>query len=378
MNRQELESIINKINEGNADDILFMGGVMPVLTSIIINGNDYLCINGYYAFPIIVNKSYDTNNEIEVIDENANIIGYIYFSNDNQIIMPSNMSARRYAAYLMDVTENNFRSRVDMQLTKDYLVVDANRLSDYITYYNETSAIWGSFYQENNAAVQAAHKQQITQIIAYSNLVYPTIHHEKPVIHAIQQPFAFERFLKTYHLLELLFDWLLIEAIKNLGTDIYEAGKLIADYRKDEIDRLFYVLEEKIGKNSTDLNNLVQKINAVSLFPTQAKDIFYKYTKDNNPLKLENTFEAIINSSSKFEYQNVKKNIPQTGVQSVDNHDSFKKFLLKLSAYWIYRVRCCIAHHRLGEYLLKPQDEPFIVEFAEPLLNEILLQCFRR
>jgi hypothetical protein len=50
----------------------------------------------------------------------------------------------------------------------------------------------------------------------------------------------------------------------------------------------------------------------------------------------------------------------------------YDKLILETAAYWVFRVRCCIAHHRIGEYLLTQLDEEFVVEFAEPLLLGVL------
>lgn len=41
-----------------------------------------------------------------------------------------------------------------------------------------------------------------------------------------------------------------------------------------------------------------------------------------------------------------------------------------------YNVRCCTAHNRIGEYVISNDDEGFVVEFAEPLLREVLCQIF--
>ncbi|NES18002.1 MAG: hypothetical protein F6K41_03525 [Symploca sp. SIO3E6] len=56
--------------------------------------------------------------------------------------------------------------------------------------------------------------------------------------------------------------------------------------------------------------------------------------------------------------------------------NKYETIIIKIAAYWIYRVRSCIAHNRIGEYIMLPEDEEFIVEFAEPLLREVLYQVF--
>ena len=55
---------------------------------------------------------------------------------------------------------------------------------------------------------------------------------------------------------------------------------------------------------------------------------------------------------------------------------NYKTFILNLASYWIYRIRSSIAHSKIGEYQLSYTDEAFMIEFAEPLLQEIVIQCF--
>jgi hypothetical protein len=51
--------------------------------------------------------------------------------------------------------------------------------------------------------------------------------------------------------------------------------------------------------------------------------------------------------------------------------------LLKFTAYCIYRIRSSIAHHKIGEYLMTHQDEAFMINFAEPLIDEVISHCFK-
>ncbi|WP_217361105.1 hypothetical protein [Dolichospermum sp. UHCC 0406] len=58
------------------------------------------------------------------------------------------------------------------------------------------------------------------------------------------------------------------------------------------------------------------------------------------------------------------------------SENNYDDLVINFSAYCIYRVRCCTAHNRIGEYVMSNDDEGFVVEFAEPLLREVLCQIF--
>ncbi|MGB0930316.1 MAG: hypothetical protein ACPGVB_06050, partial [Chitinophagales bacterium] len=212
----------------------------------------------------------------------------------------------------------------------------------------------------------------IQKINAIPNLELPTTWHKQAMIRAVQQPYAFERFLKNYHLLELLFDWQLVQTIKSLGDDLQSAIKEVANYRKDDIERLKSILRLKC--NNTD--KLAKRLDSIKTFLPIAKEIFYTHGKPSNPLtKGENELQEIIDGGGFTDNENLK-NCKIS--KKVNTQELYSKFITDLSAYWIYRVRCSIAHHKIGEYLMSPSDEQFMVEFAEPLLKEVLIQCFTR
>ena len=56
----------------------------------------------------------------------------------------------------------------------------------------------------------------------------------------------------------------------------------------------------------------------------------------------------------------------------------YNNLIPKVCSYWIYRIRSSIAHNKFGEYIMDNDDEDFIVNFAEPLLKEMVLQSFKR
>ena len=331
-----------------------------------------LCLNDFIPLPIIVNNSYDKTSVIEVKDPTNEIIGYIHFSNNGAIIIAEDMSNQLFAAYLYDVNSDDFKARIDKKITKNYLVVKSDKLADYLSQYCESSGIWGGYIHEDLGIIPQPNIQTIRELYARPNLKLPTDWHKESMIRAIQQPFAFERFLKNYHLLELLFDWQTMKEIKEAYTnnDFNKAADFLRNYDKEDIKRIKYIITTRFK----DINRIVDEINKVVSFPVIAKNMFYKYGKDSNPLKDEFHFDEILTKEDLFKVSSFTINNGRAIKLTVQ--PDYKTFIINLASYWIYRIRSSIAHSKIGEYQLSYRDEAFMVEFAEPLLQEVITQCF--
>ena len=84
---------------------------------------------------------------------------------------------------------------------------------------------------------------------------------EVRMVRAVQQPFAFERFLKNYHLLELLFDWQTMKEISDFYIDnnFRKAADVLLKYKREDIDRIKYIISEAYKNKSVDI--IVEKLN---------------------------------------------------------------------------------------------------------------------
>jgi hypothetical protein len=332
--------------------------------------NGELRILDYIPFPIIVNFSYDRQLSIRVSNEQNDEIGYIHFSNNSVIIDSLNWTESLISAYLKDVDVDDFRSGTDVKLKQDYFVVRRDRLTDYLHNYEQTSGIWGGFIHKNRIT-HLPYTKIITDITALRNISLPTPWHEENVIRATQQPYAFERFLKNYHLLELLFDWQSMKDVSNHFTndDFINAGEVLRKYERDDLKRLQYIIEK-----ISDINKIEICLNNINSFQITAINIFYTYGKsDSNPLMISKE-----DFSNPDKFKNIVKagGFSEANIRKFHNISNYNTFIIKLTSYWIYRIRSSIAHSKIGEYQLSYQDEPFMVEFAEPLLNEVITQCF--
>lgn len=324
----------------------------------------FIQVDDFIPIPIILRKNIVANNPIEVKNAENQVIGYIFLSQNGRIIDLADMTEALYSAFLVDCSDSDFIIK-NYKITKDYFVLLEGFAQDYFSNYYETSGIWGGFYHLN-ATIVPAYTTATTEIKAIPNLEVITSYHQTNIIRAILQPYAFERFLKNYHLLELLFDWQVVEEIKNLSSDLYRAGDILRNYKHDEIERLKYILNQRV----TDIDAIVLKMNQIHAFLPIMNDIFYKYGKDSNPLKKHYETHNILLQEFGITKLKEKK------VHQANNDGDYKKFIISLVSYWIYRIRSSIAHSRIGEYFLT--DEAFIVEFAEPLLQEVIIQCFAK
>ena len=339
---------------------------------IIFHGT--LTVNGLAAIRIEnISNEYERNTDLPLYNIAGIEIGYLYFLKGRYIDNLNELSESQFVAYLCDIESANvLLSGESIKVTNDYCVIYKQYLEEYLTHYASSAPLWGKFNHIYEAIDLTISSKIITTglLAASCNRFNESVLFEAS-IRGIKQSFAFERFLKYYHLLELNFDFDVVEKLKTLdiSTEARNIGSLLEQYKKSDIDRLYYMYEEYC----TDCVAIVEKINNISSFLPVAKELFYDFSKDTNPLKDHQTFVNIANSIGGFTFDNCKR----FKVQQTTNNDTYNKFIGRLSMYWVYRIRNSIAHNKIGEYLMLHKDEKFIVDFAEPLLLAVLMQVFK-
>jgi hypothetical protein len=329
----------------------------------------YLVINGYVAFAIsVISKSFNRSGIISLFHESIQI-GDLIFARGDEPTPFNMMNDLEFISFLTYGELLDYQSFNEYKFEKDYVLVKADFFFDYITHYKDTSTIWGGFVHENiTAPPPARYKKTITSINLGYKLNTLDIYSYESSVRALEQPYAFERFLKLYHLLELQFDYFIIKKIQDfeIPRDSNLIGKTLNDYSRKELDRLTDIITHYI----TDIDAIENQLSKAIPFKIIAEEIFVKFGNSGHPLtdilKFNNVFSAGIIS------------LPILERCKAATANNYSDFICKLSAYWIYRVRCSIAHNKIGEYLLSWRDENFIVEFAEPLLKEVLVQCFKK
>lgn len=324
-----------------------------------------IVINNIIAFKINTSQSFNRSVDIDVCLPTGDIIGKIKFLKGKNVSDIFSLPDEEYISFL---NEYNKSSIVDatFKFENDFLLISEVHLGNYLIKYKKSSPIWGSFFHiEDHPLIEFNNKVHVSSIEIINDIEINNPIYFENLFLSINEPNPLNRFLKLYHLLELQFDLhtaLIIRDFLAQGNKEKEISSKLRDYTKDEDGRLESLIKERCN----DLPRLVKLINQVSDFHSEAITIFYEYGKASNPLKKAD-FNTLISSTEKF---------ARAPVEALGY--SFASLIPKLSSYWIYRIRCCVAHNRFGEYILTIHDEKFIVEFTEPLLKEVIIQCFKR
>ncbi len=278
---------------------------------------------------------------------------------------PATFTDDQYVAYLTEASMDQVGANYRFQ--DDFVVINHGDRARYEGSFLQTSGLWGGFVHVNTPrqAPKVSTKATVS-ILALPNLTLPTSHHEANLFRSSQVAFAFERFLKLYHLLELMFDWKVVETIKSLGPDLQGIGELMSKYSTKELAQLRWLFNQMI----TDLAPLALALDSVFHFQPIAQKVFFDFGKDGNPFDEWQRFIDIRDKGG-FDKAAIQK-------WRSRKDDDYKKLIIDVSSYWIYRIRCCIAHSRIGEYVMTHADEEFVIDFGEPLLRVVLLQVFQK
>ncbi len=313
-----------------------------------------LIVNKKVFFPIQITKSFGRNREINVYDAKGNRLGYIIFTkniNYDSISSPEDLQIALVNELDSSVIPSTYVFKYD------YLIIYEENLKKYLRDYKNTSRLWGSFcHIEDIKPHIYTYALNQSSITANNNLYYPSLLHKEKAVQIITEPDPFTRFLKLYHLLELQFDVHTVIEINKLDKDYKEIGKILRDYKREDIERLTSIIKF----NCKNLISLFQKLNRIKDYKKIAETLLYEYGKGSNPITSFVALEKII-SEGGFTLQLMQK---------ID--------IYKFIAYCIYRVRSSIAHNKFGEFILTSKDEEFIINFAEPLIKEVIIQCFAK
>ena len=339
---------------------------VPIATATLL-ADGSLCINNLVPIPINkVNASYDRT---KVLDLNFSGIveGYVVFLKELGPIDITSMSEFQFIAFLLEAEYDDYFFST-YHFKQDFVIVKETFHSTYSTKYKDTAPVWGGFSHDVKFSEPSVkHVDSRHEITVCDELIELDQYTYENSVRAIEQPYAFERYLKMYHVLELHFDYHLIEKIKGvtLPAGANKIGQLLNDYSNSELRRLSDIIIDKCH----DISAIEDKLQLVLPFKSIAQDMFISFGTNNAPLTNQEKFDTVLLegdfTSSTFNKISVKP----------PNHPDY---IRKLAAYWIYKVRCSIAHNKIGEYMLSWDQEDYIVEFAEPLLMEIIRQSMKK
>lgn len=335
----------------------------------MIDHDHYLGISGVGAFPVYATSSKcnrDTKS-VDVNHEDGRDLGQLLLVKGTKIDNFYDLSAAEFLAYLADVPKEEF-GELGYAFSRDFLVTSEVSAREYDRDHRATSDLWGGFSHYLYLSSPGA---PFISICANSKIAVPSQHHSEAFARYTYAQNPFERFLRLYHCVELLFDTITVLKIKKLTADIRGLSQILNAHGTKEVDRLISISNEFIY----DHESLARKLILISGHELIAKKVFDDHSKDGNPIAPSANpprWTSVVSNLSAGRY--TESDLKNNG--TLKQQEDYKTFISKLSAYWIYRVRCSIAHSRIGEFILSNPDADFVEDFAEPLLLEFCSQIF--
>lgn len=334
----------------------------------------------YVVFPIKgYSSSLNLESDIPLYGTDGEEIGIICIPNGKKLSLFSGLTNPMIICLIMDFllledddsSSDIFLEKIEFSQSNEYLIssscvlVESQFSNSYEYKYKNSSAIWGGFTHDD---LRNSHKMTVKSLSVIDRIEIPTNEHQIKLSESIFSSNGFDRFLKKYHLLELLYDYLCIAKLRTVDNGLLEYRGIMVEYSKDDIINLkkmfsLYVLDVEVIcdfiMNSTEFKD---KMNL----------IFQVHSKDSNPLKVDANWK-------KFWFLVENRNLTKDNFDTKNNkigNKSFNETVLEICAYWIYRIRCSIAHNKIGEFIFSPCDERFIVEFAERIIDIVSAQIF--
>jgi hypothetical protein len=324
-----------------------------------------VCINGFCYLPIRISFQFERANPITVVDEQSDELGKIYFSEKNLFIEINSLNEIAYTSFLVEYPTEIIQES-QYKFLYDYVVIKKDKLKTYLDNYKKKSPIWGGYFHIEDLPNNSFNlKRTVNQLTAIKDIEINKPYYLELLEQIILETNPFNRFLKLYHLLEMQFDMhtaYQIERLIQQGGKEKEISETLRDYVRDDIERLKSLFKSKIDKSKLEpfLSNILHH-------RITAKQIFYYKEKDSNPLRSETKFNTLMG----------KAKIDEVTFDQVFGSGWYSEKIHSVIAYWIYRVRSSIAHNKLGEYVMTKNDEGFIIDFAEPLIREVIIQCYK-
>lgn len=283
----------------------------------------------------------------------------------------ASLTDAQYAAYITMVDATALSSGAWPSFPYDCVVIEEQYLESYQRNLS-SSPLWGGFTHVGESLEIANQKisSKSSQIEIYENCAARTKRHQECLELAARAAHSTERFLHFYHYLELDYDYEVVKGIKSIDENDPQKLWDVLKLSRDDIDRIQHILREY--DSIPTIESLLTKLRN---HESAAMRIFYDYGKDSNPLKDKTAFrEQFILSAciNRTELDSIKKS-KNLSDNFCATEDSYQTKIIKLACYWIYRIRCSVAHNKLGEYYLNQSDDMhFLVDFAEPLLVEMV------
>lgn len=263
-----------------------------------------------------------------------------------------------------------------------YVLIKEEYFLKYILDFYETSSFWGKYSHFSRKHV---FQPTINEIKLPNEVIgFPTEFHKDTSINNLLSVSPFDKFLKSYHQIELLFNLIIVRNIQNINiSNIFEINNVYKDLKKTEFDSIVYIIEKYINNDEKYLKIMAK---GFSIHENLCEEFLQKYSKESNPLSdyvRWNKFVKFLKKSDQDDCQSIDQFFNVACHPSVEffkeaQKHEFLKSVRKINAYWIYRIRCSIAHNKLGEFIFETKQDhcEFIYDYGEPLLRQTISCIF--
>lgn len=320
------------------------------------------------------------NTEIELEDE----LGYVFGTLITGSSKPRNNTGWGYdtTAYILyyflkervkndlPISQDSFSFPQAQNVEERSLVlIEENFVDGYIQKYKSGSELWGGFSHRRVEGVQPQHKSKLR---ARANIFMPTSEHETKAFYTVSAENTFTRFLNKYHIIELLFNYLIVARLRVAKSDIQEFRDIMNSYNQGKEIEL---LREILCRYTNDVDAIVQKFYGFKSDKVLAEKVFQRSKGGDNPLKTDDSWNKFWEALTNLKLSRADL-VSDKSLKFSDVSDDKKYLALmcKIAAYWIYRIRCSIAHSKISEFIFADSEEKFILEAAEPLIDEVIGQ----
>ncbi len=216
-------------------------GILPVIEDVdpatARMVGDCLAVSGRVVMPLDgVAWALDRTSDIEILDELGISLGTLCLAFARPAKPPQELTRYEYAALLADASGPEVLLG-PVQPSRAYAVIEEAEFDRYVSQYLAGSALWGGF---NHGTVQPLSSGDVTAIRARKDVVPPTSHHVSSFRLLTRATGPRDQFLRTYHALELLFDFVTYRRFVKAGDDLVDFGKIMSAYRKRGVEAANY------------------------------------------------------------------------------------------------------------------------------------------
>lgn len=315
---------------------------------------------------------------LNLLDCNNRVIGYFVFTDKSKQISNFSTCTADEILYIW----NKYRKSgvIYERFLCDFLVIEKDFFNNYYENYYETSSLWGGYKHTEREFIEYKKVQEIR--LPESKIFFPTSINSFNSDMSVYSSNIYENFLKKYHQIELIFNLIFIKKLKTIDLEnLKEIHSIYKSMNKSEFDAIFYIISNYVTNKVKYL-----KIFEMAYFEHNDiyNEIFHNYEKDSNPLSdstLRDKFHQFLTKVaqstplSEEDYFNIAQ---LKEIKFKNKAEDFSNFVYKFISYTIYRIRCSIAHNKLGEFMFTMDQDhlDFMVDIGLPLIREAVIDVF--